>query len=519
MTHRRESVSEWLLARADALGNKCFGPQANPLYQSGTLVVALYLVLVVTGVWLILFYRIGQPWESVARLTANPWIGNWVRGLHRFASDAAIVATLVHAVRMFVQGRSWGARASAWTSGVGLLLLLLLCGWTGYVMVWDTFGEWLAREGARIVDALPIVSEPISRAFTGERPVQSVFFFLALFAHIGIPLALGVVFWLHIKRLNRPAFLPPRAVTWTVVGALVALSIVFPLTMAPKADPFVRPDTVPIDVFFAFWLPITAAMQPRLALAAVVGAVGLLLLVPALTARRGTARLPASTVDESICTGCVQCSIDCPYGAITMVPRDPPHPRSLIVARVDPSLCVSCGICAASCAPMGVGPPGRTGREQVGTVQAFNAEPARRAGQVVAVVCEHGAGAYREAMTGSGAAIYPVSCAGNLHTSVIEMLLRGGAAGVLVVSCPPRDCWHREGPAWLHERIYNGRDAELQERVDRRRVRVASANAAEPAIAIAALNELTRDVAALDRPAPVSEPPELVCVSRVEERR
>ena len=45
---------------------------------------------------------------------------------------------------------------------------------------------------------------------------------------------------------------------------------------------------------------------------------------------------------------------------------------------------------------------------------------------------------------------------------------RGGAAGVLVVSCPPRDCWHREGPAWLHERIYNGRDAELQERVDRR---------------------------------------------------
>ena len=102
VTHRRETASEWALARIDAIGNRCFGPQANPLYQSGTLVVALYLVLVVTGLWLILFYRIGQPWESVAGVTANPWVGNWVRGLHRFSSDAAIVI-----LSTFI--RSWSA--------------------------------------------------------------------------------------------------------------------------------------------------------------------------------------------------------------------------------------------------------------------------------------------------------------------------------------------------------------------------------------------------------------------------
>ena len=178
-----------LLTAADAAANRWYGWRFNPLYQSGTIVVALYVTLVVTGLWLILFYRVGSPWESVAGLTANLWIGNWVRGLHRYSTDAAVVATIVHAFRMFAETRSWGARTLAWVSGGVLLGLLLLCAWTGYVLVWDTFGEHLAREGARLADTLPFLSEPIGRAFSGEHAVPSAFFFITLFAHIGIPLA------------------------------------------------------------------------------------------------------------------------------------------------------------------------------------------------------------------------------------------------------------------------------------------------------------------------------------------
>jgi hypothetical protein len=73
------------LSTLDALANRLYGSRFNPLYQSGTIVVFLYVVLVVTGVWLTLFYRVGSPWESVSRVTANLWWGNWVRGLHRYA--------------------------------------------------------------------------------------------------------------------------------------------------------------------------------------------------------------------------------------------------------------------------------------------------------------------------------------------------------------------------------------------------------------------------------------------------
>lgn len=494
-----ERLARRLLAATDAVGNRWYGWRFNPLYQSGTIVVALYLALVVTGLWLILFYRLGAPWESVASLTANLWLGNWVRGLHRYASDAAVVATAVHAFRMFAQGRSWGARALAWVSGVLLFLLLLVCGWTGYVMVWDTFGEDLARESARMLDALPLLSEPTSRAFTGERPVPGAFFFIVLFAHIGIPLGMGVVFWLHVKRLARPALLPSRPLMWTVLGLLTGIAVVRPLLMAPKANPFVLPAEIPVDLFFAFWMPVTRDLGPGAALTTIAAAAGALLLVPLVAARRGAAAPAPSRVDEEICTGCLQCSLDCPYEAIEMIERT--TSRSELVARVDPSLCVSCGICAGSCAPMGVGPPGRTGRDQVARVQAFLAGSDRRSGHVVAICCVHGAAVSSPALEAEGAAVYRVDCAGNLHTSVIEILLRGGAGGVLVLACPPRDCWNREGAHWLEERVYHDREAELQARVDRARVRIAHASAGERQHAVTALRRFAADIATLGVPA------------------
>jgi ferredoxin len=493
-----ERLALRLLTVTDAAANRLYSARLNPLYQSGTIVVALYLTIVATGLWLILFYRVGAPWESVAGLTGNPWIGNWVRGLHRYASDAAVVATLVHAFRMFAQGRSWGARALAWVSGGLLGVLLFLCGWTGYVLVWDTFGERLAIEGARMLDALPILSEPMGRAFTGERPVPSVFFFVTLFAHIGIPLGMGVVFWLHVKRLERPVLLPPHTLAWASIACLAAVAVARPLLMAPKANAFVLPDAIPSDLFFAFWMPLTGRLGGGTALTILTACVIAFLVVPAFTRRRADDKPLPSVVDEDICTGCLQCSRDCPYGAIQMIERT--SRRSLLVAHVDPRLCVSCGICAGSCAPMGVGPPGRTGRDQLERIQAFLAAPERRPGEIVAICCEHGASAHRSAFEAEGAATYTTDCAGNVHTSVIEMLIRGGSSGVLILTCPSRDCWNREGPKWLTERVYHDREAELQPRVDRARVRIVPVSAGEQREALAALRDFSADVSGLPSP-------------------
>jgi len=488
------------LARLDAWFDRIYGWKYNPLYQSGTIAVLMLVVLIATGLYLLLYYRIGAPYASVERIQDQVWAGRWIRALHRYASDVAMVAIGVHAARMFLRGRSWGPRALAWLSGVALLALFVFLALTGFVMVWDVQGRLLAMEGARLLDALPIFSEPVSRAFSGERPMPGAFFFLNYFLHIALPLGVALFLYLHVSRLARVKLLPPRRLAWGIVGVLILLAVVRPAPLPPEADPAVIAHRVPLDWFFAFWVPLTQAVPVGVSwlLAGVLTAA--LLTTPLWTRPREPGRPEPSTLEERQCTGCTQCSVDCPYEAIAMVVRS--DGRAELVASVDPSLCVSCGICAGSCAPMSIGPPGRKGRDQLARVREFLAERDPGAEQVVLVACSRGAGEVGHLQGFEGTLVYPVECIGSLHTSVVEFLVRGGAGGVLVAACPERDCWNREGTKWARQRLFEDREAELKERVDRRRVAFVEVGAGERAGLATEVRNFTAAVRRLIPPEP-----------------
>ncbi|MBL8961337.1 MAG: hydrogenase iron-sulfur subunit, partial [Gemmatimonadetes bacterium] len=110
------------------------------------------------------------------------------------------------------------------------------------------------------------------------------------------------------------------------------------------------------------------------------------------------------------------------------------------------------------------------------------------------------------------ATLYPVPCTGNVHSSVVELALRGGAAGVITFSCPPRDCRGREGPKWLEQRLFHDREAELQARVDKRRVAAATMAIGDLPGTLAAFAEFQRRVAALEPPGVnASDDVEVIC--------
>ena len=491
-----QTIGRPLLDRADRAANAVYTWKYNPLYHTGALAVCAFLVLLVTGLYLLLFYRISSPYGSVEGLAAQWWGGRWIRSLHRYASDLAIVAIVIHAVRMFLQGRTWGPRALAWLSGLVLTAVFLVCGWTGYVMVWDQHGQLIAQEGARIMDALPLFGEPIRRTFGGEYAIPNAFFFLNLFAHILLPVGVGLVLWIHVSRLARTYWMPPRALFWGTVGLFVFVSAAWPAPIGAPADLLRTPGLVPFDVLYGFWLPLTRTMEPGTVWLAGLALVAVLASVPFLMRPPPEKAPPVSWVNPRFCTGCEQCYLDCPYEAIQMVARD--DGRAELVGVVDPAKCVSCGICAGSCAPMGVGPIGRTGRDQLTDVRTFIEREKPGADDIVIVGCHN---AVAGGGTGDlhGALPFEVSCAGSVHTSVIEYLVRAGAGGVLLATCPPRDCWNREGVAWMEERIYNEREAELKDRVDRRRLRVLYAGAGESHLLRAELQRFRAQMQALER--------------------
>jgi ferredoxin len=488
---------ERLLAPLDRLFNRVYGARYNPIYQTGPLTVGLFLVMTVTGLYQLYFYKIGAPYESVTTMQEQVWSGRWIRALHRYAADLAVTAAVLHALRMFLQGKTWGPRALAWITGQILMGLLLFIGWTGYVLVWDRQGQVIAMEGARLLDVLPVFSEPLRRSFITEEIVNSGFFFLNLFLHIALPLALLLFLWIHTVRLARPKISPPRPLLWGVIGALLVLSILWPAALPPKGDALSMLGKVEVDWFFSFWVPVARAVSPPVHLA-LWGALALVLFsVPLWWRHRPEVKAQPSTLEERFCTGCTQCYKDCPYEAIAMVPRTQGF-GSEVVAQVSPELCVSCGICAGSCAPMQIGPAGRRGQEQLDLIEAFVAAHRPRADTVVVFTCRNGVGEDPRLAAGGGVLVYPaLSCAGALHTSVLEYVLRKGAGGAYVLSCPERDCVFREGPKWLQERVYSDREAELKDRVDKRRVRIGLFQHSDLPAALADLAEFRRFVAGL----------------------
>src|SRR5690606_32276750 len=113
----------------------------NPWYRSGAIVVALLSIASVTGVILLLFYRVGDPYASVEAIQAQTYFGAWIRSIHRYASDASVLAVGFHIFRMLTLNKRWAQRRFAWVVGVLLLGVLYLAAWTGFVLVWDEQGQ------------------------------------------------------------------------------------------------------------------------------------------------------------------------------------------------------------------------------------------------------------------------------------------------------------------------------------------------------------------------------------------
>ena len=464
---------EYLLARVDQTFDRLYSSKYNPLHRTGTLASLCLTVALITGVYLLFVYEIARPYESMIGIQNDVFLGRWVRALHRYVSDAAVVAVLIHVLRLLVQGKTWGPRALAWITGVLLVGMMFLSAVTGFVLVWDAFGQKLAVAGAKILRLLPLFPEPPDRAFVGDKPVAAPFFFMNLFLHVAIPLGMIGFLWLHTSRLARAAWFPERRVVWWAVVGLVALSMLWPAPLPPAADLLTIPGRVHTDWFYGFWLPL-AQGSPVAGLGISGLLAGLLLAVPWLVRPRKTRRPPPAFVDPDRCEGCQQCFRDCPYDAIQMVPGKHPEKHPLR-ADILTDLCVSCGLCAGSCASLAIGPEGRTAAHQLASARQLVAGTTNPARRTLLVSCRNNGGLparLRERFGSAGSVEYfEVDCAGTLHPGTVSYL--GGHFGATaILGCPAQNCVHREGAVLADLRILAERAPAVPGRIAQLPVRV-----------------------------------------------
>ncbi|MCO5113427.1 MAG: cytochrome b N-terminal domain-containing protein [Bdellovibrionaceae bacterium] len=456
----------------DRIFNRFYSSKYNPLYQSGSIALGLFIIVAVTGTYLSFFYRLGEPYESVEALNQSFWFGSWVRALHRYASDLMVVAVVFHVFRMIVHKKYFGPRTFAWVSGVGLLFLLLISGWTGYVMVWDVQAQALAAAGAKMFDSLGLFSDPIARSFNGIEHPPASFFFLNLFLHVVLPLGMVFGIWIHTSRMARADWFPHKKIIYGMLASLIVVSVIWPAPLGLKADLLKSPEDYPIDWFFNFWIS-GAESYPLLTFLLFMAGGTLLAGVPWFfkpKSQRGK-----SFNDPNICEGCTQCVQDCPYEAIQMMTKDV-NAKMKTVAVVTPELCVSCGLCSASCDPMTIGPEGRKGGDQLKEAKQFleslNLDK-KSLDHTLIVGCSNQSAVLKNidqyCQTQSTYHLYPAECPGTLHSMVYRMFA-ARFSRVVVASCPSRNCVNKDGYMLLTERMSGDREPtilnpQLRERV------------------------------------------------------
>ena len=141
----------------------------------GTLTLGTFILLVVTGILLMLYYHpsVPQAYSDVKDLRFVVSSGLFLRNLHRWSAHAMVFFAFAHMFRVFYRGAYRAPREFNWVVGVVLLLVTLLLSYTGYLLPWDQLAYWAITVGTNISSAVPLIGEKIRFLLLGGHQVNA----------------------------------------------------------------------------------------------------------------------------------------------------------------------------------------------------------------------------------------------------------------------------------------------------------------------------------------------------------
>ncbi|PID85367.1 MAG: hypothetical protein CSB13_08585 [Chloroflexi bacterium] len=468
---------ERLALAVEKLTNQLIGnARLNPFYYTGPMAILLLMIVVGTGIYLFLFFHYGfdASYHAVVQFNSQ-FIARTMRAIHRYASGALVITTLLHAYRTLFMERFRGPRWLAWTTGIGLTAIIWIAGVTGYWMVWDVRAQLINESFINLLERFtPWAAAYVSMLVKMEESGDSWPFLLAILTvHALLALIAFGFFWLHVRRLKRAQWFPEMHWIAGISVVLILAGVIFPLAILPQANLDQLPQGVVLDPIFLFFIPTAGQNLSVILWTVLIALTALAIMLPWITHDKSAnqetpqADVPRVNIIKERCTGCTKCALDCPYGAIVMAERHDGQPHKFIAVE-DPKLCVSCGICVGACADVAVT------MGEVAPVMLWDEislrltlAKAKAPGQRVKLVftCDrhaaHGAKRYLAEGNGKGqvvendAAVEVIAmpCAGTLPPDLLVRSLEAGADDIQVIGCPPGDCSNREGNLWAAQRL------------------------------------------------------------------
>ena len=278
-----QRAGQWLFLKVERVFNHAFGEDNNPLYYLGAITYFLFWIVLGSGLYLYIFFETGveEANASVEYLTHGQWyFGGVMRSLHRYGSDGMVLGMLLHLTRHFVFDHYRSFRWFSWVSGIVVLWLVYVSGINGYMLPWDRLAQFVTVGTAEWLDWLPIFNGTLIRNFIFEGAVNDRLFSLLSFLHIGFPLGVLALLWIHTQRVPGAKTIPPRPIMVWLGASLVVLSLVKPALSQGAANLSTVASTIELDWFYLPIFPLFYKWSVREVWLLVGGATLLLVLLP-----------------------------------------------------------------------------------------------------------------------------------------------------------------------------------------------------------------------------------------------
>src|SRR3990172_2805049 len=248
--------------------------QHNPLYLLGPMLYYFYLITVVSGVILMLWYvrTTTQAHDSILRFSERVWfslgsfdirVGSIVRGFHKYGADAVFVAIILRLYRMYFAGEYKRPGELSWMLFFLGLVLTMISGVTGYLLIWNQRAFWAAKTILTVpvyLDELTAWIPQIGSQLTFGSMIAYIFLggpaigqatitrFYSL--HFGISVILLLLMEIYVYRTRRERLKMSWFPLVLFFVMVLVVSWILPAEMGRRADPNRTPLPILSDWYF-----------------------------------------------------------------------------------------------------------------------------------------------------------------------------------------------------------------------------------------------------------------------------
>jgi len=191
------------------------GPHSLVWYYLGGTTMFFFVVQVLTGVLLLMYYQPGEAtaYESIRYLTTKVPFGWLMRSVHCWSAHLMIISLVAHMFSTMMLKAYRPPRELTWVTGYILFALTLGFGFSGYLLPWNKLAFFATSVGTDLVKSVPLIGNWLLQVLRGGPDVtaNTLYRFFALHVVI-LPLAFVALIGIHLLFVQRQGMAQPLGV-------------------------------------------------------------------------------------------------------------------------------------------------------------------------------------------------------------------------------------------------------------------------------------------------------------------